>query len=44
LAAGTYSIKTFYARRVRRIFPALGVVLFACLLMGWIILSPSEYE
>lgn len=44
LAAGTYSIKNFYARRVRRIFPALGVVLLACLLMGWIILSPSEYE
>ena len=44
LAAGNYSIKTFYARRVRRIFPALAIVLFACLAMGWVILSPGEYE
>ena len=44
LAANTFSIKTFYARRVRRIFPALGIVLLACLLMGWLILTPGEYE
>ena len=39
-----FSIKTFYARRVRRIFPALGVVLLACLLFGWVILTPAEYK
>ncbi|BBJ00627.1 hypothetical protein FGKAn22_23190 [Ferrigenium kumadai] len=44
LESRTFSIKTFYARRVRRIFPALAVVLFACLGMGWLILSPGEYE
>jgi peptidoglycan/LPS O-acetylase OafA/YrhL len=44
LGAGTFSIKTFYARRVRRIFPALAVVLLACLVMGWVILTPGEYE
>lgn len=44
LATGTFSIKTFYARRVRRIFPALSLVLFACLMMGWLILTPAEYE
>lgn len=44
LAAGAFSIKTFYARRVRRIFPALSVVLLACLTMGWVILTPAEYE
>lgn len=44
LAAGTYSLRTFYARRVRRIFPALGVVLLASLAFGWMILSPGEYE
>ena len=44
LGAGTFSIRTFYARRVRRIFPALGVVLLACLAMGWVILTPGEYE
>lgn len=44
LDTGTFSIKTFYARRVRRIFPALGVVLLACVVMGWVILAPGEYE
>ena len=44
LAAGRFSIKTFYARRVRRIFPALGLVLLSCLAMGWVILTPGEYE
>ena len=41
---GRYSIKTFYARRVRRIFPALSVVLFFCLLFGWLVLTASEYR
>lgn len=44
LRAGTFSIKRFYARRVRRIFPALSVILLACLAMGWAILTPGEYE
>lgn len=44
LATGSFSIKTFYARRVRRIFPALILVMLACLLFGWLILTPGEYE
>lgn len=44
LNAGSFSIKTFYARRVRRIFPALSLVLLASLLFGWVILTPGEYE
>ena len=44
LAPNSFSIKTFYARRVRRIFPALAVVLLACLAMSWVILSPGEYD
>lgn len=44
LDAGVFSIKIFYARRVRRIFPALGAVLLACVLIGWVILTPNEYE
>jgi peptidoglycan/LPS O-acetylase OafA/YrhL len=44
LSAGTFSIGRFYARRIRRIFPALGAVLLACLLMGWVTLTPAEYE
>ena len=41
---GSYSIKTFYARRVRRIFPALSVVLLFCLVLGWIVLTAVEYR
>lgn len=44
LNAGAFSIRIFYARRARRIFPALCAVLFACLVMGWVILTPAEYE
>ena len=44
LRTGTFSIKTFYARRIRRIFPALILVMLTCLLFGWVILTPSEYE
>ncbi len=44
IQAGNYSIKTFYARRVRRIFPALSVVLLFCLALGWIILTAVEYR
>lgn len=44
LGTGTFSIRTFYARRIRRIFPALAAVLLACLLAGWLILTPDEYE
>jgi peptidoglycan/LPS O-acetylase OafA/YrhL len=41
---GNYSIKTFYARRVRRIFPALSVVLLFCLALGWVVLTAVEYR
>ena len=44
LGTGVFSIKTFYARRVKRIFPALSIVFLSCLVMGWIILTPGEYE
>jgi len=39
-----FSLKAFYASRIRRIFPALIVVLIFCLISGWIILTPSEYK
>src|SRR5947209_5111085 len=32
----------FYARRVRRLFPALAIVLAACLAIGWFELLPPE--
>lgn len=43
LESGTFSIAHFYQRRVRRIFPALGVVLTAVLAAGWLLLFQDEY-
>lgn len=43
LAVGRYSIADFYVRRVRRIFPALALVLAAVLAVGWFTLLPEEY-
>lgn len=43
LGRGEFSFADFYARRVRRIFPALLVVLTACLVAGWGALFPDEY-
>jgi len=40
---GTFSLRHFYARRIRRIFPALSVVLVVCLVVGGIVQTPTEY-
>lgn len=37
-----FSYRDFYARRVKRIFPALALVLVATFAVGWHVLSPSE--
>jgi peptidoglycan/LPS O-acetylase OafA/YrhL len=42
LAAGSFTLGGFYARRIRRIFPALAVVLLAALVLGWFYLLPEE--
>lgn len=39
-----FSIATFYARRIRRIFPALTTVLLATYAIGWISLTGNEYK
>lgn len=39
-----FTFTRFYARRFRRIFPALIVVLAACLCYGWFELAPDEYR
>lgn len=44
LAHGIFSIKAFYSRRIKRIFPALILVLSACLGFGWFALFADEYE
>jgi peptidoglycan/LPS O-acetylase OafA/YrhL len=43
LKGGSFSFAGFYWRRVRRIFPALVLVLAACLALGWLLLLPDEY-
>ncbi len=43
LARGDFSFAEFYAHRVRRIFPALIVVLAACYAIGWFVLLPDEF-
>lgn len=40
---GHFSLLGFYARRVRRLFPALAVVLIATGLIGWYYLLPDEF-
>ncbi len=44
LNEGRFSFSQFYKRRVRRIFPALILVLVSCLGIGWFLLSPNEYR
>jgi peptidoglycan/LPS O-acetylase OafA/YrhL len=44
LRQGTFSFADFYWRRIRRIFPALVLVLAACLALGWLVLLPDEYS
>lgn len=43
LRQGTFGIGRFYARRVRRIFPALSLVLITSLLVGRATLAPTEF-
>jgi peptidoglycan/LPS O-acetylase OafA/YrhL len=42
--AGSFSPLEFYARRIRRIFPALIVVLAATYLIGWFVLLPDGFS
>lgn len=42
LQDGRFSIAGFYVRRVRRLFPALYLMLFATMLLGLIMLPPQE--
>ncbi|MDN4018316.1 acyltransferase family protein [Zwartia panacis] len=43
LSTNTFSIRRFYERRIRRIFPALLIVLASCLTVGWVVLLIDEY-
>ena len=44
LAHDSFSFVEFYSRRIRRIFPALLLVLFVSFLIGWIALLADEYK
>lgn len=44
LDKGTFNFLEFYASRVKRIFPALLVVLTACFFFGWFALLADEYK
>lgn len=44
LDRGTFSFAEFYARRVKRIFPALLLVLVASYTLGWFTLLAEEYK
>ena len=44
IEAQRFSLLTFYARRCKRILPALLVVCTACLLAGWFVLWPGDYK
>src|SRR5208282_3531353 len=44
LEKNRFSFIEFYFRRIRRIFPALILVLVACYVFGWFALLTSEYE
>jgi peptidoglycan/LPS O-acetylase OafA/YrhL len=41
-ARGAFSLRDFYARRIKRIFPALALVLAACMGLGWLVLTAEE--
>jgi peptidoglycan/LPS O-acetylase OafA/YrhL len=41
IKANTFSFREFYSRRIRRIFPALIVVLAVTYLIGWFVLLPD---
>ena len=42
--AGTFTLRKFWARRIRRLGPALLLVLATSLVAGWFLLLPTELE
>ena len=44
LEQGNFRFANFYARRIKRIFPALILVISACLVLGWFVLLSDEYK
>lgn len=42
--SGTFSFKDFYSRRIRRIFPALIIVLVSVYALGWFVMLADEFK
>jgi peptidoglycan/LPS O-acetylase OafA/YrhL len=43
IQSGRFSILSFYAKRARRIFPALALVLVSTWIVGWLVFSAPEF-
>ncbi|WP_085716623.1 acyltransferase family protein [Pseudomonas sp. B28(2017)] len=41
---GKFKLTDFYARRIKRIFPALSLILITCIALGWFTLLSDEYK
>jgi len=44
LERGSFSFVVFYSRRIKRIFPALIIVLMASIVLGWFTMLAGEYK
>ncbi len=44
LRRGTFSLRGFYERRLRRIFPALALMLAVTAAVAWFVLTPGQYK
>jgi peptidoglycan/LPS O-acetylase OafA/YrhL len=44
LAEDNFSFIDFYSRRIKRIFPALLLVLISCFVIAWFVLLPDEFK
>jgi peptidoglycan/LPS O-acetylase OafA/YrhL len=44
IGAGRFSFVDFWARRARRIIPALSVMMLAVLLVGWLLMPTNDYS
>src|ERR1035438_4454968 len=44
LKSNHFSYAGFYARRIKRIFPALFAVIATCFALGWYVLLPDEFS
>lgn len=44
LANKNFSFVNFFTRRIKRIYPALILVLISCYIIGWLALMPLEYK